>query len=88
MLAHIRVLTVENQQAAIEVSDFGEGIPDEMSARIFEPFYTGSAKGIGLGLFIARELCECNLATLTYTHGTETKSCFRITFADPKRWLI
>ena len=43
---------VPGNYAVIEVSDGGEGMPPEVVARIFEPFYTtkGPGKGTGLGL--------------------------------------
>jgi PAS domain S-box-containing protein len=43
---------VPGNYVAIEVSDAGEGMPPEVVARIFEPFYTtkGLGKGTGLGL--------------------------------------
>lgn len=41
----------------IEVSDSGEGIPEELRQRIFEPFFTTKGKeGTGLGLSIVRDL--------------------------------
>lgn len=72
----------------LDVCDFGSGVPDEIANRIFEPFYTHSRSGTGLGLFIARELCECNHATLNYGQDGEGRSCFRITFQDDPSWLI
>jgi two-component system sensor histidine kinase PilS (NtrC family) len=48
---------------------------------LFEPFFTTQAKGTGLGLYLARELCEANRAQLQYLPITEGGSCFRITFA-------
>jgi two-component system sensor histidine kinase PilS (NtrC family) len=70
----------------LEVTDRGPGIPDDMREQLFEPFATGRIGGTGLGLFISRELCECNRASLIYEPCTGGGSTFRIVFADPKRW--
>jgi signal transduction histidine kinase len=46
------------------VQDFGPGIPKDLQAQVFEPFYRiekpdhGSASGLGLGLAIAAGLIE------------------------------
>ena len=70
----------------LEVTDRGPGIPDDMREQLFEPFATGRVGGTGLGLFISRELCECNRASLIYEARPGGGSTFRIVFADPKRW--
>ena len=54
--------------------------------RIFEPFFTSGKGGTGLGLFIARELCQCNGALLLYEARPGGGSIFRIIFSDPQRW--
>jgi two-component system sensor histidine kinase PilS (NtrC family) len=54
--------------------------------RIFEPFFTSSKGGTGLGLFIARELCQCNGALLVYEPRGGGGSIFRVIFSDPQRW--
>ena len=54
--------------------------------RIFEPFFTGRKGGTGLGLFIARELCQLNRAILLYEPRSGGGSVFRIVFSDPQRW--
>ena len=48
----------------LHVIDDGPGIPETVREQIFEPFFTTHTKGTGLGLFIARELCATNGASI------------------------
>jgi len=68
----------------LDIIDNGAGIVPDMVHNIFEPFFTTAADGTGLGLYIARELCESNQARLNYL-ATDAGGHFRITFADPRR---
>ena len=52
----------------LHVQDDGAGIAPEVRAHLFEPFYTTSSKGTGLGLYLARELCLNNEAMLDYEY--------------------
>lgn len=70
----------------LEVADRGPGIAPELRDRVFEPFATGRKGGTGLGLFISRELAECNRAALFFEPREEGGSIFRLVFADPTRW--
>jgi two-component system sensor histidine kinase PilS (NtrC family) len=70
----------------LEVADRGPGIEPHAVDRIFEPFFTGPKGGTGLGLFIARELCQLNRAILLYEPRGGDGSVFRIVFSDPQRW--
>lgn len=70
----------------LEVADRGSGIEPSAADRIFEPFFTGRKGGTGLGLFIARELCQLNRAILLYEPREGSGSVFRIVFSDPQRW--
>jgi two-component system sensor histidine kinase PilS (NtrC family) len=78
----------ETNHPYLEVIDSGKGLDRELAQQIFEPFFTTDPKGTGLGLYIARELCEMNQARLDYIHGKKNGGCFRITFADPRRKQI
>ncbi len=49
----------------ITVRDHGSGIPDADLPHVFEPFFTRSAQGTGLGLTIARRVVELHGGTLT-----------------------
>jgi two-component system sensor histidine kinase PilS (NtrC family) len=70
----------------LEVADWGTGIDPQAADRIFEPFFTGHKGGTGLGLFIARELCQLNRAILLYEPRSGGGSVFRVVFSDPQRW--
>ncbi|MDH5534500.1 MAG: ATP-binding protein [Betaproteobacteria bacterium] len=50
----------------LDVIDDGPGVPLEARGKLFEPFFTDAPGGTGLGLYIAREMCEANGATLDY----------------------
>ncbi len=73
-------------QPYLEVLDQGHGVPPASVDKIFEPFFTDRHGGTGLGLYISRELCELNRATLVYQAREGGGSIFRIAFADPGRW--
>jgi two-component system sensor histidine kinase PilS (NtrC family) len=62
----------------LDVRDDGPGVAREAEAHLFEPFFTTDAQGTGLGLYIARELCEGNGARLEYADGGPG-SLFRVT---------
>ena len=65
-------------QPLIEVIDHGPGIPTAVVEHIFTPFYTTSPHGTGLGLYIARQLCEANQSSLEFMPVAGGGSCFRI----------
>lgn len=65
----------------LDTIDWGSGIPAEIVDNIFDPFFTTTPKGTGLGLYIARELCESNGARLEHFPGDKgIGSRFRVTF--------
>lgn len=86
----IRLYAVSNGRTELHVQDDGPGITPEVRAHLFEPFYTTSSKGTGLGLYLARELCMNNKAYLDYEyrfdtmHGSQRKASgrFVITFGQ------
>jgi two-component system sensor histidine kinase PilS (NtrC family) len=65
----------------IEIIDRGPGIPPKVAAQIFEPFYTTHEFGTGLGLYLARQMCEASQATLEYVPLAGGGACFRISLA-------
>ncbi len=71
----------------IDVRDRGPGVPEGTVAQLFRPFFTTSGHGTGLGLYIARELCRANQASLDYVAMPGGGACFRIALAAPNPLL-
>lgn len=69
----IRLQVMTNAAGGLElhVQDDGNSILPTVRSHLFEPFYTTSNKGTGLGLFLARELCLNNGAMLGYEYRHE-----------------
>lgn len=67
-----------HREMALDVIDDGPGIPIEKRSQIFEPFFTTHKRGSGLGLFLARQLCDANQAPLEYVQIPNSGACFRI----------
>lgn len=53
------------ERASLHIIDDGVGIDDTARNQVFEPFFTTRPAGTGLGLYIARELCEASGARLS-----------------------
>ena len=75
---------IDGDDVLVEVSDTGPGIAAEHRAKIFEPLFTTKAKGIGLGLSLARRLALANGATLTVDSTPGRGSRFVICFAGAR----
>ena len=83
----VRLSTDKKQIPIIEVVDYGSGVPKDSRANLFEPFYTTESSGSGLGLYLSRELCEANHASLTYYVSQSNESTFRISLPHADRVL-
>ena len=65
----------------LNIIDNGRGMTGEQRQRLFEPFFTTSTQGTGLGLFMSRELALTNGASLEYLALPTGGSCFRLVFS-------
>ena len=80
-----RIAEEDSSFLCVEVSDTGPGVPPEEAARIFEPLYQSaqpidrSRRGLGLGLYICRELVRRQGGRLSVDSETGRGSTFRFT---------
>ncbi len=73
-----------HREMALDIIDNGPGIPLEKRSQVFEPFFTTHKQGSGLGLYIARQLCDANQAPLEYVQVPNAGACFRILLRRPE----
>jgi two-component system, LuxR family, sensor kinase FixL len=66
-------------QIRVSVQDSGIGVSDEVMARLFEPFFTTRAKGIGMGLPISRSIVEAHGGRLWVQSAGSEGSTFQFT---------
>ncbi len=82
----VLTMSAEDGRVMLAVQDDGPGISVEHQGKLFEPFFTTAPEGTGLGLYIAKELCEANGALLEYHTGEgQAGACFCITFGELHR---
>ncbi len=93
------VLTVEtqfdlqNNQAAIHISDAGCGIPRNVQAQLPRPFFTTKRNGTGLGLAISQRIVDHHHGSLTYASKTRgprrgTTFTIKIPITPPQEKLL
>jgi two-component system sensor histidine kinase PilS (NtrC family) len=80
--------TGRNDTPYLDIIDNGPGMDPTMTDEIFEPFFTTNSTGTGLGLYIAREICESNQARLSYVPRDGGGSCFRVSFPETGKQLV
>ena len=80
----LRVRVVQPGRATFSVIDRGPGIADDVAARLFTPFFTTRAEGMGLGLSLCRTVIEQHGGTLDFGPGPGGVGTeFRFTLAMP-----
>jgi signal transduction histidine kinase len=68
----------EGMNVVVSVEDRGGGIPDEIRARVFDPFFSTKGEGTGLGLAITRQIVEAHGGTIACQARNGGGTSFRI----------
>lgn len=70
----------QGQTVAIEVSDNGRGIPEEIIDHIFTPFFTTRKNGSGIGLSLARQVMQMHNGTIRVSSEEGEATAFTLLF--------
>jgi two-component system, LuxR family, sensor histidine kinase DctS len=69
----------QSQNMVISVIDQGHGIPAEVAERLFSPFFSTKAEGMGMGLNVCRTTVEFHGGTLAHADNPAGGTIFRFT---------
>jgi len=78
LLRLVTWLEADTGRAFLDIIDTGPGMTTQIAEQVFEPFFTTDAAGNGLGLYLARELCEANQMSLSLLRHGEAGCVFRL----------
>ncbi len=74
----VRTRAISPERLAVEVEDTGPGIAEEIEAKLFQPFVTTKANGMGVGLSISRRIIESHGGELTVSRNEAGGATFAI----------
>lgn len=78
--------TQQNSQLHLTVEDTGNGIPEELKERIFEPFFrldksrSRELGGVGLGLALVREIVKVHNGSILVKNNANSGTTFEVIF--------
>ncbi|MDQ1747722.1 MAG: hypothetical protein QOD07_1985 [Frankiaceae bacterium] len=81
-------LTTNGPRLHLSVTDTGTGMDAEVSRRVFEPFYTTKARGVGLGLAVTRRIVDAHGGEIAVVSAPGQGTTFTVTLprvAVPKQ---
>jgi len=81
-ILEIRSQRVPDRSISVSVQDSGVGISEALISRLFEPFFTTRAEGIGMGLAISHSIIEAHGGRLWAESKLNEGTVFRFTLPE------
>ena len=78
-------LVEDGNQLQVSVADTGNGVDEELRAKVFTTFFTTKEKGVGLGLAIAEEIIASHHGQITITDNRPHGAIFTVTLPSDRR---
>jgi signal transduction histidine kinase len=77
-----------DDRVCLSVRDCGVGVDAQVLARLFEPFYTTKADGMGIGLFVSRSIIESHRGSLRVTANEGPGVTFSFSVPRARRSIL
>lgn len=81
----VRTVRDGDRYITIEVADTGPGISDELASRLFQPFVTTKAHGMGIGLSISKRIIEAHGGQIVAIRNGAGGATFRVSLPVPEK---
>ena len=81
----LRSEVLDSGHIRVVVQDSGIGLTEEVKSRLFEPFFTTRAKGMGMGLSISRSIIEAHGGRLWAESNGSSGATFQFTLPTEDR---
>lgn len=75
----VRVRAQGEELVAVEISDTGPGIPDDIAPQLFQPFVTSKPSGMGIGLSISKRIIESHGGEISVSRNDNGGATFIFT---------
>jgi C4-dicarboxylate-specific signal transduction histidine kinase len=75
----VDVRPINDREVQVSVRDWGPGVPPDRVADIFEPLYSGTSGGMGMGLAISEAIIDAHGGRLWYEANPAGGAIFRFT---------
>ena len=75
----VTIARISPEQVQVAVADSGPGISQDVAEKLFQPFVTTKAHGMGMGLSICRGIVEAHGGKLTLSENPSGGALFRFT---------
>ena len=73
------VLSIQDKNLTITISDNGPGLSETVKEKITEPFYTTKSNGTGLGLSVVKAVVRAHHGRLGFYNQVQGGACFVLT---------
>ena len=81
----VDIVQVSAEEVEVAVADSGAGVQQQVLTRLFQPFTTTKAEGVGIGLALSRRIVEAHGGTIAGENRPEGGATFRFVLPLGKR---